>query len=51
MADLAERRGRTVAWADLAAELHAPVVPLVARKGIGVQELLDTILSTAEMKA
>ena len=51
MADLAERRGRAVAWADLAAELRAPVVPMVARKGIGVQELLDTILSTAEMKA
>jgi ferrous iron transport protein B len=48
MADLAERRGRAVAWADLAAELRAPVVPMVARKGIGVQELLDTILSTAE---
>jgi ferrous iron transport protein B len=51
MADLAERRGQAVAWADLAAELRAPVVPMVARKGIGVQELLDTILSTAEMKA
>jgi len=53
MADLAERRGRSVAWADLAAELGAPVVPMVARTGVGVEELLDTILtlSAAEVKA
>jgi ferrous iron transport protein B len=47
MADMAERQGRGIAWADLAAELGVPVVPLVARNGRGVDELLDAVLSVA----
>jgi ferrous iron transport protein B len=47
MADMAERRGRGIGWAELAAELGVPVVPLVARNGRGVDELLDAVLSVA----
>jgi len=50
MADMAERQGRGIAWADLAAELGVPVVPLVARNGRGVDDLLDTVLSVAAAK-
>ena len=50
MADMAERQGRSIAWADLAAELGVPVVPLVARDGRGVDDLLDTVLSVAAAK-
>lgn len=51
MADMAERQGRGIAWADLAAELGVPVVPLVARNGRGVDDLLDAVLSVAAVKA
>jgi Fe2+ transport system protein B len=50
MVDVAERCGRPVAYADLAAELGVPVVPMVARKGIGVDELVNTILSIAKVQ-
>ena len=50
MADMAERQGRGIAWAGLAAELGVPVVPLVARNGRGVDNLLDTVLSVAAAK-
>jgi ferrous iron transport protein B len=39
MVDLAQRRGLTLDAAVLARELGCPVVPLVARKGIGLDEL------------
>lgn len=47
MVDLAQRRGLTLDAAKLAHELGCPVVPLVARKGIGLDELravLDHLL-------
>jgi ferrous iron transport protein B len=50
MVDVAERCGRPVSYADLAAELRMPVVPMVARKGIGVSDLLNTILSIAQVR-
>ena len=50
MADMAERQGRRIGWAHLAAELGVPVVPVVARDRRGVDELLDAVLSVAVAK-
>jgi len=47
MADMAERQGRRIGWAHLAAELGVPVVPVVARDRRGVDELLEAVLSVA----
>jgi ferrous iron transport protein B len=43
MVDLAQRRGLTVDIRRLAANLGCPVVPLVARRGDGVDELKATL--------
>ena len=47
MADMAERQGKRIGWARLAAELGVPVVPVVARDRGGVDELLEAVLSVA----
>ena len=47
MADMAERQGKRIGWARLAAELGVPVVPVVARDRRGVDELLDAVRSVA----
>jgi ferrous iron transport protein B len=43
MVDLAQRRGLTIDEAQLARHLGCPVVPAVARKGTGVDELRDVL--------
>jgi len=51
MVDVAEKRGVTINAQELSARLGAPVLPIVARSGKGVAELLDAILAVAEAKA
>lgn len=51
MADMAERQGKRIGWARLAAELGVPVVPVVARDRRGVDELLEAVLSVAVANA
>jgi ferrous iron transport protein B len=51
MVDLAQRRGLTFDAARLAAHLGCPVVPLVARRGAGLEDLratLDAVLDGRE---
>ncbi len=43
MVDLAQRRGLTLNTARLAAQLGCPVVPVVARRGLGVEKLTDAL--------
>ncbi len=43
MVDLAQRRGLTIDPAQLAAHLGCPVVPTVARKGTGLDDLLAAV--------
>ncbi|MHB9030595.1 MAG: ferrous iron transport protein B [Candidatus Latescibacterota bacterium] len=45
MSDMAKARGYEFDLAKLSAILGAPIVPMVGHKGIGMQELLDTIVS------
>ena len=48
MMDTAEALGLRIDAAALAHELGIPVVPMVARRGSGVADLLDTVLTLAE---
>lgn len=50
MVDLARRRGLTLDAARLAAELGCPVVPIMARKGEGVAELLAAVARKAQLR-
>ncbi len=43
MTDVAEKRGRTIDTAKLAAELGVDVVKVVAHKGVGLRELTEAI--------
>lgn len=47
MMDEAQRKGVLIDREKLSAALGVPVVPLIARKGIGVRELFSTALTTA----
>jgi ferrous iron transport protein B len=54
MVDLAQRRGLTLDADTIAAEIGCPVIPLVARKGIGFDELratLDCLIAATATKA
>ncbi|MDY0391560.1 MAG: ferrous iron transport protein B [Desulfobulbus oligotrophicus] len=46
MVDVAEKRGISINAHELEARLGVPVVPIVARSGKGVDQLLDTVLAT-----
>ena len=48
MIDVAEKRGITINAQELGTRLGVPVVPIVARSGKGVDNLLDTVLAVAE---
>jgi len=48
MIDAAEKRGITINAQELGARLGVPVVPIIARSGKGVDQLLDTILAVAD---
>lgn len=48
MMDLAEARGKKIDVALLSELLGLPVVPLVARKGRGLEELLETVVAAAD---
>ncbi len=48
MVDMAEQRGLSIDHQTLSKRLGIPVVPMVARAGKGVQELLEIILRTAD---
>jgi ferrous iron transport protein B len=43
MVDLAQHRGLTIDPGRLAAQLGCPVVPLIARRGVGVEALRETL--------
>lgn len=47
MVDAAEKRGITIDAKELSARLGVPVIPIVARNGRGVDQLLDAVLATA----
>jgi len=47
MVDVAEKRGITIDAAVLSERLGIPVVPIVARSGRGIDQLLDAVLSVA----
>jgi len=51
MADVARRRGFVVDTAKMAVLLGAPVVATVGHRGIGLNELLRAIVTTAEQSA
>ncbi len=51
MMDEAQRKGITIDRAQLSAALGVPVVPLIARKGIGVRELFATARQAARQSA
>ena len=51
MVDVAEKRGVTINAQELSARLGAPVLPIVARSGKGVAELLDAVVAVAASKA
>ena len=51
MVDLAQKRGLTLDADTISAEIGCPVIPLVARKGIGLDELratLDRLITTGK---
>ena len=48
MVDLAQRRGLTIDTEALSSELGCPVVPMVARGGIGVETLEDSLQGLLE---
>ncbi len=50
MVDVAEKRGITINAKELSQRLGVPVVPIVARTGKGVEQLLDAVLATAAVK-
>ncbi|WP_310599339.1 ferrous iron transport protein B [Desulfobulbus sp.] len=47
MIDVAEKRGVTINAEKLSARLGVPVVPIIARSGKGVEEMLDAVLAVA----
>ncbi len=47
MVDVAEKRGITIDAAVLSERLGIPVVPIVARSGRGIDQLLDAVLTVA----
>ena len=51
MIDVAEKSGQKIDMAALSAEIGAPVIPLVASKGQGVDELLKLAVKLAESKS
>ena len=51
MMDMAEKSGQKIDVAALSAEIGAPVIPLVASRGQGVDELLKLIVEMAGSKA
>ena len=51
MMDVAEKSGQKIDVAALSAEIGAPVIPLVASKGQGVDELLKLVVELAASKA
>ena len=50
MIDVAEKRGITIDTAQLGARLGVPVIPIIARSGKGVDQLLDAVLIAAAAK-
>ena len=51
MMDEARRKGVAIDQNKLSKQIGVPVVPLIARKGIGVRELFSTALETAKQPA
>jgi ferrous iron transport protein B len=47
MIDVAENRGIKIDAAELSSRLGVPIIPIIARSGKGVDQLLDTVLATA----
>jgi ferrous iron transport protein B len=47
MVDVAEKRGITINANELAARLGVPIIPIIARSGKGVDQLLDAVLAVA----
>jgi len=50
MIDAAEKRGITIDTEQLGARLGVPVIPIIARSGKGVDQLLDAVLTAAAAK-
>ncbi|MGX9727672.1 MAG: ferrous iron transport protein B [Candidatus Electronema sp. VV] len=50
MVDAAEKRGISIDTAELSRLLGAPVLPIVARSGQGVQELLDAVVAVSQQQ-
>ncbi|MGE4559312.1 MAG: ferrous iron transport protein B, partial [Desulfobulbus sp.] len=50
MVDVAEKRGMIIDSKELAQRLGVTVVPIIARTGKGVDQLLDAVLRTAAME-
>ena len=50
MVDMAESRGMKIDYERLSTDFGAPVVPMVARSGKGIKELLDAVVETFEQK-
>ena len=50
MVDMAETRGMKIDYERLSTDFGAPVVPMVARSGKGITELLDAVVETFEQK-
>jgi len=51
MIDVAEKRGITIDTEQLGARLGVPVIPIIARSGKGVDQLLDAVLAAAAAKS
>ena len=47
MVDVAEKRGITINAEELGVRLGVPVIPIIARSGKGVDQLLDAVLAVA----
>lgn len=50
MIDVAEKRGITIDTEQLGVRLGVPVIPIIARSGKGVDQLLDAVLAAAAAK-
>jgi len=48
MIDVAEKRGVTINAEELSSRLGVPVIPIIARSGKGVDQLLDAVLAAAD---